>query len=55
MAIPYPDSPAARQPLGSRQVATYGAVPGGYGSDMIWTIFIILGIVAFALIILGRR
>jgi hypothetical protein len=27
----------------------------GYRAPMLWTIFIILGIVAFALIILGRR
>jgi hypothetical protein len=28
---------------------------GGYPGPMLWTIFIILGIIAFALVILGRR
>ena len=50
--------PSGRQigPTDARSSPAQVADPAdGYTSPMLWTVFIILGIIAFVLIILGRR
>jgi hypothetical protein len=41
--------------VGASAVGGLSLSAAGYTARMLWTVFIILGIIAFALIILGRR